>query len=159
MRSSSFNPLSLHPPLALNASPAISESSEDIHHGSSRYGQFRHTTGGLHEYGSEQSPSSGNFYFNQDSRRRTYVYDQHLQWPLKDWQTVPPGLADMSEAEVYRHTKPRTLSTPSHRRPPREVTSDLDMFVKVGAWKRRGIVFELDSDSELDQVQHFELPE
>lgn len=109
------------------------------------------------EYSSEYS-SEGEVYFNKDKRRKTYVYDQQLQWPLKDWQAVPPGLAGMSEDEIQAHTASRTTA-PSQRRPQREDMSDLDMFVKRGAWKRRGIVFEPTTDIDFEQERHFELPE
>ena len=145
LKSMSFDPLSLHPPLSLNASPCIAREHqiEEEHNA--------HTTN------QEASGEEGQFYYNKDNRRRTYVYDDAVQWPLKDWQAVPPAeLADLSSAQ------PETPTTPapaSHRRPPKEGMSAMDMFVKRGDWKRRGIVFELDSDAEDEQEQHFELPD
>ena len=145
LKSMSFDPLSLHPPLSLNASPCIAR---------------EHQIEGEHSDNiSAQGPSDDQeqSYHNKDSRRRTYVYDNAIQWPLKDWQSVPPAeLSDQSNVQT------ETLTTPAladHRRPPKEGMSAMDMFVKRGDWKRRGIVFELDSDAEDEQEQHFELPD
>ncbi|KAK8122236.1 hypothetical protein PG984_010906 [Apiospora sp. TS-2023a] len=132
-----FNPLSLHPPLAMNTSPVLPEfdAESKAHHG-----------------------GSGDFYYNQDCRRKTYVYDQAVQWPLKDWQAVPPGLAKMDEQEFAAQTTPRRLPN-DQRRPPKDNNiSEMEMFVKRGEWKRKGIVFGLGSDYEDEQEEHFELP-
>ncbi|KAI0125277.1 hypothetical protein BJ170DRAFT_498040 [Xylariales sp. AK1849] len=156
----SYDPLSLHPPMSLNASPKLVDFDEDV------FPDVREQHDDSTEDMPEASPysplSEGSYYFNQDARRRTYVYDQQIQWPLKDWQAVPPGLADVDNVEgVKRQTTSRTVSSTSissHRRPPKEAMNELDMFVKRGEWKRRGIVFGLGSDEEEDQMQHFELP-
>jgi hypothetical protein len=145
LKSMSFDPLSLHPPLSLNASPCIAQEHqiEEEH--------INNTT--------TQSPSDDQepFYYNKDCRRRTSVYDNAIQWPLKDWQAVPPAeLADLSNAQTMTPTTPAPAD---QRRPPKEGMSAMDMFVKRGDWKRRGIVFELDSDAEDEQEQHFELPD
>jgi hypothetical protein len=138
MKSMSFDPLSLHPPLSLNASPCIAREHqiEEEHHDNTSH--------------QEASGGQEQFYYNKDSRRRTYVYDNEVQWPLKDWQSVP--------SNVQTET-PTTPAPADHRRPPKEGMSAMDMFVKRGDWKRRGIVFELDSDAEDEQEQHFELPD
>ncbi|KAK8072293.1 hypothetical protein PG996_005641 [Apiospora saccharicola] len=114
-----FNPLSLHPPLAMNTSPVLPEfdAESKAHHGGST-----------------------------------------VQWPLKDWQAVPPGLAKMDEQEFAAQTTPRRLPN-DQRRPPKDNNmSEMEMFVKRGEWKRKGIVFGLGSDYEDEQEQHFELP-
>jgi hypothetical protein len=160
-KATSYDPLSLHPPLCLNASPIISEDDEiyaEVPRQEDRQYLRPPQTASNDSRSSSEYSSEGEVYFNQDKRRRTYVYDQQVQWPLKDWQPVPPGLASMSEDEITAHAATRTNAT-SQRRPPREDMSDLDMFVKRGAWKRRGIVFEPTSDIDYEQTQHFELPE
>lgn len=147
----SFDPLSCHPPLAFNTSPVIQEDEGE-----------KQNDQGHHESGSDlddlESPLD--YYFNQDRRRRTYVYEQEQQWPLKDWQTIPPGLAKLDDQSHRRCTVPRTTSsssTTSQRRPPQILMSPLDEFVKRGEWKRRGIVFGLDNDGEDEQTRHFEV--
>ncbi|KAI1844996.1 hypothetical protein JX265_008419 [Neoarthrinium moseri] len=146
-----YDPLSLHPPLSINTSPMIPELDED---GCGNFGQRRPS------YWEPESPrsstSTGSPYINHDRRRNTYVYDQHLQWPLKDWQAVPPGLADMNEDEIRAYTAPRSMSTSSatsQRRPRKEGSAALSR----GEWKRRGIVFQLDSEGEDEQTRHFEV--
>lgn len=151
-KATAYDPLALHPPLFLNTSPMISEYDEDTHDKVEH--EDNHSEIQDSGYSSEES-----VYYNQDKRRRTYVYDQQLQWPLKDWQTVPPGLANMSEDDFNSHMAPCTTSnSSSQRRPSKEAMSESDMFVKRGDWKRRGIVFGLSSDAEDEQSQHFELP-
>ncbi|KAK8008759.1 hypothetical protein PG991_011310 [Apiospora marii] len=138
VKADSYNPLSLHPPLSFNTSPVLPEFDDE---------SKAHIEG------------SGEFYYNQDCRRKTYVYDQAMQWPLKDWQAVPPGLAQMDEQELAAQTTPRRLPN-DQRRPPKDSNmSEMEMFVKRGEWKRKGIVFGLGSDHEDEQEEHFELPE
>jgi hypothetical protein len=153
VKANSYDPLSLHPPLSFNTSPVLPEfdTSSKSHHEDS--GNTTHLS-------PEDLPTpTENFYYNQDCRRKTYVYDQAVQWPLKDWQAVPPGLANMAEHEFDAQTTPRKLPT-DQRRPPKDSNlSEMDMFVKRGEWKRKGIVFGLGSDYEDEQEEHFELPE
>ncbi|KXJ93879.1 hypothetical protein Micbo1qcDRAFT_193207 [Microdochium bolleyi] len=146
-----FNPLQSHPPLQINASPVAEARSERL---PSRDGPASH----LHfvEFSSldnmdsdESRPAS--------SRRMTYVYDQGSQWPLKDWQTIPPGLADAPEAtEFSTPLRPRPAT---HQRRPTEWMNESDRFVKRGSWKRRGIIFGPDASSDEETQRHFELPE
>ncbi|KAK8851605.1 hypothetical protein PGQ11_014084 [Apiospora arundinis] len=153
VKANSYDPLSLHPPLSFNTSPVLPEfdTSSKSHHEDS---------GNTTHLNPEDLPTpTENFYYNQDCRRKTYVYDQAVQWPLKDWQAVPPGLANMAEHEFDAQTTPRKLPT-DQRRPPKDSNlSEMDMFVKRGEWKRKGIVFGLGSDYEDEQEEHFELPE
>lgn len=147
----SYDPLSCHPPLAFNTSPVIQEDDSEEQHDE------------------EQQPSGSDcddtdspleYYFTQDRRRRTYVYEQEQQWPLKDWQTIPPGLVNMSNEQHKRRTVPRTTSsssTASPRRQPQDFISPMDEFVKRGDWKRRGIVFGLDDAAAEEQTRHFEV--
>ncbi|KAJ1335967.1 hypothetical protein MN608_02712 [Microdochium nivale] len=152
----SFNPLQSHPPLQINASP-IAET---------RY------TGAMSQDGQRQQsrdgPSSNMQFvsvFDDDSddestctsRRTTYVYDQGLQWPLKDWQTIPPGLARAQESSEF--STPLSPRPAAHQRRPTEWMNEPDRFVKRGSWKRRGIIFGSDAASEEEAQRHFELPE
>ncbi|KAH6648758.1 hypothetical protein BKA67DRAFT_661708 [Truncatella angustata] len=145
----SFNPLSCHPPLSFNTAPVLEENEDELHQEQQQSGS---------DY--DDPDSALDYYFNQDSRRRTYIYDQQSQWPLKDWQTVLPNPADPKEQDLKRHTLPRTntsSSNSSQRRPQRDFETPLESFVKRGEWKRRGIVFGLDSDAEDEQTRHFEV--
>ncbi|KAK6086069.1 hypothetical protein SCUP515_00429 [Seiridium cupressi] len=151
-KSRSYDPLSLHPPLSFNTSPVIQEDEEE----EEEHQNHEHQSNA--DYDDLESPLE--YYFNQDKRRRTYVYDQNVQWPLKDWQSVPPGLATTDDNEMRRHTVPRTdssSSTLSQRRPLKETMSPLEAYVKRGEWKRRGIVFGLDETGEDEQTKHFEV--
>lgn len=158
--SNAYDPLGSHPPMAFNASPkpipeyaemteAEDAEREDAYH---RLNHNAYNTTSSETSSAQQTTS----YSDRKRRRGTYVYDQTVQWPLKDWQTIPPGLVDMSEADLAVHMTPRTLPT-NHRRPPKEM-SEMDMFVTRGDWKRRGIVFHLESDDEAEQQRHFEFP-
>lgn len=153
VKADSYNPLSLHPPLSFNTSPVLPEFDAESKAHLERSDNSTHL-------GPEDFPTpTGDFYYNQDCRRKTYVYDQAVQWPLKDWQAVPPGLAKMDEQEFAAQTTPRRLPN-DQRRPPKDSNmSEMEMFVKRGEWKRKGIVFGLGSDYEDDQEEHFELPE
>ncbi|KAI0142056.1 hypothetical protein BJ166DRAFT_503264 [Pestalotiopsis sp. NC0098] len=156
-----YDPLSLHPPLSLNTSPVIDEDYDEERRQSAEQSQLQQVST---SYDDLDSPLD--YYFNNDDRRRTYVYDQQSQWPLKDWQSVPSGGVEHSADEegLTRRTMPRTTSsssTESQRRPQKQFTGPLDEFVKRGEWKRRGIVFrgeseEMDSESHHYEVNPFE---
>ncbi|OTA56854.1 hypothetical protein K449DRAFT_437700 [Hypoxylon sp. EC38] len=155
-----YDPLSLHPPLSLNTSPHIipeyneamyREDKEREH----RYFNHTHHAEDRLQDSVEYSPVKG--HFSRPSGGRPYVYNQSLQWPLKDWQTIPPGLAELdstTSSPAESPTRPTTI-----RRRPTDWMNDRDAVLKRGDWKRRGIVFQLDSDEEQEQEQHFELPE
>jgi hypothetical protein len=158
----SFDPLRSHPPLLSNTSPRPIPEYEEVFEPDTleRDEAYRRLTHKVYEDSSpEASPSKDGDSYLGRSRRRTYVYDQTIQWPLKDWQTIPPGLADMQvhEADVAVRSAPKVPPT-NHLRTPREETA-IDMLVKRGDWKRRGIVFKLDEKQEDEQMQRFELPE
>jgi hypothetical protein len=158
----SFDPLRSHPPLLSSSSPRPIPEYEEVFEqdNSERDEAYRRLTHGAYEDSSpESSPSKDADSYLGRSRRRTYVYDQTIQWPLKDWQTIPPGLANMEvhEADVAVRSASKVPPT-NHLRTPQEM-SDMDMLVKRGDWKRRGIVFKLDENDEEQQMQHFELPE
>ena len=157
-----FDPLSLHPPLALNASPHFDEERyrEDAEREDRFFGQRTPPRAEDHIQDSpEYSPIKGdNCFFGRDgsARRITYIYDKASQWPLKDWQTVPPGLADVNElSEPVTPLRPRPAE---RRRPAENPTSDpAGFYVRRGDWKRRGIVFHLDASDEEEQERHFEI--
>lgn len=163
--SASFDPLSLHPPLALNTSPRFDEARyrEDAEREDRFFNQTRRAEDHIQD-SPEYSPVKGeNCFFRRDNDRRvTYVYDQAAQWPLKDWQTIPPGLADIEDV-----SEPATPLTPLTPRPasrhyelqrrPAGWMDDPCFYVKRGDWKRRGIVFHLDASAEEEQEQHFEI--
>lgn len=153
VKADSYNPLSLHPPLSFNTSPVLPEFDAESKAHIEGPGNSTHLS-------PEDFPTpTGEFYYNQDCRRKTYVYDQAVQWPLKDWQAVPPGLANVDEQEIAAQTTTRKLPN-DQRRPPKDSNmSEMEMFVKRGEWKRKGIVFGLGSDYEEEQEEHFELPE
>ena len=163
----SFDPLSLHPPLELNASPLFDEEryQED--------GEREHRFFGLraspqtesHIQGSpESSPIKGRG--DSPTHRISYIYDRAAQWPLKDWQTVPPGLAnvdELSEPITVTPLAPRPVHSHRRRRPtggesPGSESEDPAAFyVRRGDWKRRGIVFHLSDAAEEEQERHFEI--
>lgn len=169
----SFDPLSLHPPLALNASPHFDEERyRDDAEREDRFFDRRASprSEGHVQYSPESSPVKGeNPYLRQgegSARRISYFYDRAAQWPLKDWQTVPPGLADVDElGEPITVTPlaPRPVHPERRRRPtggesPGSESEDpAAFFVRRGDWKRRGIVFHLGSDAEEEQERHFEI--
>lgn len=106
----------------------------------------------------EYSPVKGKNCYFAASKARQYQYDQDSQWPLKDWQTVPPGFSEPGSLS------PSTASSPTRADVPRRrntdwMDNDIDAIVRRGAWKRQGIVFDLDDVDEEWQEQHFELPE
>ncbi|RYP77527.1 hypothetical protein DL771_001100 [Monosporascus sp. 5C6A] len=162
-RSGSLDPLSLHPPLDINSAPHFEE--ERYHEDDERESRFLNRTQPGAEDRIQDSPQYSpikgeNCYFHCDgSRPMTYVYDQTAQWPLKDWQTIPPGLADMDDGESS--STPTTPLAPPPRPPnQRRHTNWMDdpgSCVKRGDWKRRGIVFHLDPSAEEEQERHFEL--
>lgn len=108
----------------------------------------------------EYSPLKGNnfsFEGSRTTRTKPYQYDQDTQWPLKDWQPIPPGLSEPSSTSSSAVSSPTQLDTPRRRNA--DWMNDTDVFVKRGPWKRQGIVFHLDQGDESWQEQHFELPE
>jgi hypothetical protein len=151
-KSTSYNPLSLHPPLCLNTSPVDSDE-EDTQ-------QAQENTNYDSQNTDDDTAEEVKVHYTKSSRRRTHVYGQQVQWPLKDFQAIPKGLTDMSEGDFEAYSTPHAAPSTTHqRRPSRdEGSSDMESFVKRGSWKRRGIVFELDSNSEREQTQHFEFP-
>ncbi|KAI1337111.1 hypothetical protein F5Y15DRAFT_161678 [Xylariaceae sp. FL0016] len=161
-RAARYDPLSLHPPLSFNTSPRIAPEydmtryREDEEREDRFFNQTRHADDHIQDL-TEYSPVKGKNCFFEKPTGRPYTYDQQSQWPLKDWQAIPPGLAE----DGYTYTTP--LSSPSrptrHRRRNTDWMNEPDVFVKRGAWKRQGIVFHLDSGNEEMQEQHFELPE
>ncbi|KAK7751112.1 hypothetical protein SLS62_006941 [Diatrype stigma] len=165
----SFDPLSCHPPLCINTSPHFDE--DRYREDSEREDRFFNQTQRAQDHyqdAPELSPVKGeNCFFHRDNRRRiTYVYDQATQWPLKDWQTIPPGLADIDDLSS-EPTTPLTPRPPSSRTRPDDQKRPVDwmtrdpgsFFVKRGEWKRRGIVFHLDDDAEEEQERHFPIEE
>ncbi|RYP19414.1 hypothetical protein DL765_003387 [Monosporascus sp. GIB2] len=162
-RSGSLDPLSLHPPLNINSSPHFGE--ERYHEDEERESRFLNRaqprTEDHIQDSPEYSPIKGeNCYFHCDGNRRmAYIYDQTAQWPLKDWQTIPPGLADMDDGDSSS-TPTTPLAPPprpSNQRRPTNWMDDPSFCVKRGDWKRRGIVFHLDPSAEEEQERHFEL--
>ncbi|KAI1632348.1 hypothetical protein F4809DRAFT_653369 [Biscogniauxia mediterranea] len=156
-----YDPLSLHPPLTLNTSPHIipehdvARYREDEERERRFFNQTRHVEDHIQDM-TEYSPVKGKNCCIERPKGRSYLYDQNSQWPLKDWQVVPPGLAQLDATS----TAPQGLSPPplTHQRRNTDWMYESDVFVKRGAWKRRGIVFQLDSEDELLQELHFELP-
>lgn len=167
--SSSFGPLSCHPPLSINTSPHFDEDRwcrEDTEREDRFFSPTAKRAQDHYQDTPELSPVKGeNCFFHRDNRRRiTYVYDQATQWPLKDWQTIPPGLADIddlsSEPATPTTPRPPSCSHQRQRRPVEWMTQNPgSFFVKRGDWKRRGIVFHLDDDAEEEQEQHFPIEE
>ncbi|KAI1379981.1 hypothetical protein F4677DRAFT_300858 [Hypoxylon crocopeplum] len=156
-----YDPLSLHPPLSLNTSPHIIPEydelkyQEDEEREQSFFNQPRYA-GDHIQNSAEYSPVKG--HFSRPSLGKPYVYDQSIQWPLKDWQAIPPGLAELDSSANSSPAGSPTRPT-NHRRRPTEWMNERDAMLKRGEWKRRGIVFHLDSENEEEQEQHFELPE
>jgi hypothetical protein len=105
----------------------------------------------------EYSPVKGKNCYFDGSTTRAYQYDQDSQWPLKDWQTIPPGLSESSSPTSSTASSPTQPNIPRRRNA--DWMNDTDVFVKRGAWKRQGIIFHLDQKDEAWQEQHFELPE
>ncbi|KAL7620951.1 hypothetical protein AAE478_008262 [Parahypoxylon ruwenzoriense] len=162
-----YDPLSLHPPLSLNTSPHIipeydpARYQEDEEQEARFFNQARHAPGDPLQDTAEYSPvKSHDCYFARPNSGRPYVYDQSVQWPLKDWQTIPPGLAELDSPTSSASSPPESPSAPTNpRRRRTEWMNESDVFLKRGEWKRRGIVFHLDSEEEEEQEHHFELPE
>ncbi|RWA13102.1 hypothetical protein EKO27_g1983 [Xylaria grammica] len=161
-RSDSYNPLSLHPPLSLNTSPHVIPEydmvryKEDEERETRFFNQTRYAADHIQDL-AEYSPVKGKNCYFEGSKARPYQYDQDSQWPLKDWQTIPPGLSEPSSSSSSTASSPTRLDTPRRRNT--DWIDDTDAFVKRGAWKRQGIVFHLDERDEDWQEQHFELPE
>ncbi|XXH03126.1 Cytochrome oxidase assembly [Hypoxylon texense] len=159
-----YDPLSLHPPLSLNTSPhIIPEYEEDMYREDeereSRFFNQRHHAEEHIQDSAEYSPIKGhNCYFVRPMGGKPYVYDQGVQWPLKDWQAIPPGLAELDSSAASSPAESPTRPM-NHRRRPTNWMNDRDALLKRGDWKRRGIVFHLDNEDEEQQEQHFELPE
>ncbi|KAI8957812.1 hypothetical protein F5Y11DRAFT_65571 [Daldinia sp. FL1419] len=157
-----FDPLSLHPPLSLNTSPNIIPEYDEARYEEEEERERRflertpqHPADHL-DNAAEYSPlKDRNCFFARPTGGRPYVYDQSVQWPLKDWQTIPPGLAGLDSSSADSSPTQHT----SQRRRPTEWMNERDALFKRGDWKRRGIVFHLDSDEEQEQEQHFELPD
>ncbi|KAH7037290.1 uncharacterized protein B0I36DRAFT_313700 [Microdochium trichocladiopsis] len=152
-RAHSFNPLQSHPPLQINASPII----ETRFMGNDDRGEFHQAQSKINEEFAILDEDDLDDSRPSSSRRMTYVYDEGSQWPLKDWQTIPPGLADPQESSEFATAlRPRPAN---HQRRPTEWRDDPDLFIKRGSWKRRGIIFNPDVPSDDENVEHFELPE
>ncbi|KAI0897244.1 hypothetical protein F4806DRAFT_494918 [Annulohypoxylon nitens] len=156
-----YDPLSLHPPLSLNASPHMipeydARDREEDERENRFFDQRQHAVDHMQD-SAEYSPiKSRNCYLRRPSTARPYAYDQGAQWPLKDWQVIPPGLAELDSAASSAMSSP---TSPTSQRRPTNWMNDSDAMLKRGDWKRRGIVFHLDEDNVREQEQHFELPE
>ncbi|KAI0475826.1 hypothetical protein GGR56DRAFT_437886 [Xylariaceae sp. FL0804] len=192
-----FNPLSLHPPLSLNASPSCGGSGsgggsvvvldevvdellqaqyrEDEERESRFFDRPAHASPRAADHYqdlAEYSPVKGrNCYFegplvdvtadgDETVLRASYVYDQDCQWPLKDWQAIPPSpglVSDDGSSSASSSPASSPLSSPA--RMPRNTAwmRTPDAFLKRGEWKRRGLVFHLDSEHQDLQEEHFEL--
>ncbi|KAI0204131.1 hypothetical protein F4808DRAFT_369794 [Astrocystis sublimbata] len=156
-----FNPLSLHPPLNFNSSPHVPEYDmaryqEDEERESRFFNQTRYAEDHIQDL-AEYSPIKGKNCYFEGPKARPYQYDQESQWPLKDWQAIPPGLADIDSSNCSPTSSPSQPNFPRRRNA--DWMNDTDVFVKRGAWKRQGIVFHLDEQDEDLLQQHFELPE
>ncbi|KAI1328738.1 hypothetical protein F5Y16DRAFT_368567 [Xylariaceae sp. FL0255] len=158
-----YDPLALHPPLRLNTSPHITPEYTIPEYDIARYqedearedrffNQTRHAEDHIQSM-AEYSPIKGENCYFEGPRARPYVYDQNAQWPLKDWQAIPPGIAEIDS--VY---SPRVRPSAPQRRNT-DWMEEKDVFVKRGAWKRQGIIFHLDPQDQEFEEQHFELPE
>jgi hypothetical protein len=157
-----FNPLSLHPPLSLNISPRITPEYDMVRYQEEdeREARFFNQTHYAEDHIqdlTEYSPIKGKNCYFEGPATRPYQYNQEAQWPLKDWQTIPPGLSEPSSADSSAASSPTQPNIPRRRNA--DWMDDANVFVKRGAWKRQGIVFHLDQDDEAWQEQHFELPE
>ncbi|KAI2782120.1 hypothetical protein F4815DRAFT_443577 [Daldinia loculata] len=161
-----YDPLSLHPPLSLNTSPNIIREYEEKRYLEEEERERRflertpqHPAEHL-DNAAEYSPlKDRNCFFMRPTGGRPYVYDQSVQWPLKDWQAIPPGLAELDSSSPASSQASSPTQPSNNRRRPREWMNERDALFKRGDWKRRGIVFHLDPDDEEEQEQHFELPE
>ncbi|KAI1158542.1 hypothetical protein F5B18DRAFT_640658 [Nemania serpens] len=157
-----LNPLSLHPPLSLNTSPHIVPDYDIVRYREDEdrevrfFNQTRYAEDHIQDL-AEYSPVKGKNCYFEGSTTKPYQYDQDSQWPLKDWQTIPPGLSEPSSTSSSTVSSPTQLDTPRRRNA--DWMNDTDVFVKRGPWKRQGIVFHLDQNDEEWQEQHFELPE
>ncbi|KAI1272706.1 hypothetical protein F5Y07DRAFT_288226 [Xylaria sp. FL0933] len=157
-----FNPLSLHPPLNLNTSPHIVPEydivryREDEERESRFFNQTRYAQDHIQDL-AEYSPVKGHNCYFEGPRTRSYHYDQDSQWPLKDWQAIPPGLSEPGSSSSSTVSSPTRPDVPRRRNA--DWMDDSDVFVKRGEWKRRGIVFHLDERDEEWQERHFELPD
>ncbi|KAI0520947.1 hypothetical protein F5B22DRAFT_31620 [Xylaria bambusicola] len=160
-RSDSLNPLSLHPPFNLNALPNVVPEfdivryQEDEEREARFFNQTRHAQDYIQDT-AEYSPVKGHNCYFQGPKARPYQYDQDSQWPLKDWQAIPPGLSDSGSPAASAASSPTRLDVPRRRNT--DWSADHDNL-KRGAWKRRGIVFHLDERDKEMQELHFELPE
>ncbi|KAK5635751.1 hypothetical protein RRF57_011463 [Xylaria bambusicola] len=160
-RSDSVNPLSLHPPFNLNASPTVIPEfdmvryQEDEEREARFFNQTRHAENHIQDM-TEYSPVKGHNCYFEGPKARPYQYDQDSQWPLKDWQTIPPGLTEPVSSTSSAASSPTRLDVPRRRNTNRLADNDV---LKRGAWKRRGIVFHLDERDEEMQELHFELPD
>ncbi|KAI0883855.1 uncharacterized protein GGS22DRAFT_166248 [Annulohypoxylon maeteangense] len=154
-----YDPLSLHPPLSLNSSPHMISEFDEARDEAEREHRFFRQTQHVEDHlqdSTEYSPiKSRNCYLRRPSEARPYVYDQSGQWPLKDWQAIPPGLAELSSPASSAVVPPQ----PTNHRRPTNWMHESDAMLKRGDWKRRGIVFHLDEETNQEQEQHFELPE
>ncbi|KAI3330630.1 hypothetical protein F4824DRAFT_331946 [Ustulina deusta] len=161
-RADNFNPLSLHPPLSLNTSPRVIPEydmvryREDEERESRFFNQTRYAEDHIQDQ-AEYSPIKGKNCYFEGSETRPYQYDQDSQWPLKDWQAIPPGLSEPSSSNSSTVPSPTRPDVPRRRNA--DWMDDNDVFIKRGSWKRRGIVFHLDHKDEEWQDKHFELPE
>ncbi|KAI1080544.1 hypothetical protein F5B20DRAFT_103213 [Whalleya microplaca] len=158
----SYDPLCLHPPLSINTSPhIIPEYDEDRYREEEEresrfFNQTHHAVDHIQD-SAEYSPIKGkNCFFARPVKGKPYVYDQNIQWPLKDWQTIPPGLAEMDEMDSSPEQSPQS---PTLQRRSTGWMNDRNALIQRGEWKRRGIVFHLGSHEEEEQEQHYELPE
>jgi hypothetical protein len=158
-----YNPLSLHPPLSINTSPHIEPEydvaryQEDEERESRFFNQTGHAEDRIRNL-AEYSHNKGKNCIFEGTEAKPYVFDRaSKQWPLKDWEPLPPGLSEASSSNASTVSSP-TRPTASGRRNT-DWMDDRDVFVKRGSWKRQGIVFHLDEDDQDLQEQHFELPE
>ncbi|KAI1766793.1 hypothetical protein GGR53DRAFT_464112 [Hypoxylon sp. FL1150] len=160
-----YDPLSLHPPLSLNTSPHIIPEYEEARYQEDEereerfFNQTQHAEEHIQDL-ADYSPVKGqNCYFVRPAGGgKPYVYDQGVQWPLKDWQVIPPGLAELDDSATSSPAESPTRPTDNRRRPTNWM-NDRDAMLKRGDWKRRGIVFHLGNEEEEQQERHFELPE
>lgn len=148
----SYDPLSLHPPLSMNASPCLPEHDEDSGYGeNNRQYATMSTVDESPSSSAEPSPTmeEGRYYFKQDTRRERAVYNSAIRsWPLQDWQ--PIALEDM---RMGQNLTPQSQAG-DQRRPPTE-ESEADMFIRRGDWKRRGVIFHPDVDDQEEEEPLF----
>ncbi|KAI0154109.1 hypothetical protein GGR57DRAFT_116517 [Xylariaceae sp. FL1272] len=157
-----YDPLSLHPPLTLNTSPAIlpeydmARYREDEAREDRFFNQTRHADDHIHDF-VEYSPIKGKNCWFEGPKARPYIYDQDSQWPLKDWQAIPPGSSGSDSQSASTSSSPTRFAAPRERNT--DWMEDTDVFVKRGPWKRQGIIFHLDDEDKELEEKHFELPE